>query len=243
MKNSTYLILLFSLLILSCNGKDEKPDPDTVASISGSVLLFTEGSALANNNSGMKVSIEGTNPLVSTVTDANGKFVLEKVPFGTYTLVYEKDGYGTFKKYDVEHKAGGTMIGDTPSLGQVTSTQITDLKITTSGGSIQLAATTNPAGNSTNRRYLRFFFSTQNTVSSTNYLAVSPTFISQENPFSRTLTAAELTALGLVSGTVIFVRAYGDSFFSNSYMDPLTKKSIYPNLNPTTVPAVSVTIP
>lgn len=243
MKNLIYAMLFFSLLITACGGNDDDPDPDKVANINGSVLLFTEGSALAGTNAGMKVSVEGLGAQYSALTDAAGKFVLEDVPFGTYTLIYEKEGYGTFKRPAVEHKVGGTVLTDIPSLGQLSTTKVTDFKANPSGLSVQVIATTDPGGNTGNRRYVRFFFSTQSSVSSTNYQAFSGTFISQENPFGRVFTGAELAALGLTPGTVVFIRAYGDSVFSNSYVDPVTKKTVFPNLNPTSAPAVSVRIP
>jgi hypothetical protein len=243
MKSFVYTFVFSLFLFTACGGDYDNPDPDTVANINGSVLLFTEGNALASTNSGMKVSVEGLGSQFSVLTDAAGKFVLENVPFGTYNLVYEKEGYGTFKRPGVEHKAGGTVLTDIPSLGQLSTTKVTDFKANPSGLSVQVIATTDPGGNSGNRRYVRFFFSTQSSVSSTNYQVFSSTFISQENPFGRVFTGNELAALGLTPGTVVFIRAYGDSVFSNSYVDPVTNKTVFPNLNPTSAPAVSVTIP
>ncbi len=243
MKSFVYPLVFALFLLVSCGGDDSDPDPDTVANISGSVLLFTEGSAPASSNSGMKVSVEGLGSQFSVLTDAAGKFVLEDVPFGTYTLLYEKEGYGTFKRPGLEHKAGGTVLTDIPSLGQLSTTKVTQLNASPNGTGVEVSVTTDPGGNSGNRRYVRFFFSTQSTVSSTNYQVVSGTFISQENPFGRTFTRTELAALGLAPGTVVFIRAYGDSVFSNSYVDPVTNKTVFPNLNPTSAPGVSVTIP
>lgn len=243
MKNFSFWLLISAIVFFSCEGNDSDSEPDTVADINGSVLLFTEGSAAAANSGGMKVTVDGTNPSLSVVTDGLGKFTIRDVPFGTYTLVYEKDGYGTFKRGAVQHKAGGTFLTDIPSFGQLSTTRVTEFRINPSGTSLQVTATTDPGGNSGNRRYLRFFFSTQSTVSSSNYLAFSPTFISQENPFGKFFTANEIAALGLTPGTIVFVRAYGDSFFGNSYVDPVSGKTVFPNLNASSVPAVQVTIP
>ena len=243
MKNFSFWLFTLAIVLFSCEGNDNDSEPDTVADINGSVLLFTEGSASASNSGGMKVTVDGANPSLSVVTDAFGKFTIRDVPFGTYTLVYEKDGYGTFKRGGVQHKAGGTFLTDISSLGQLSSTRVTEFRVTPSGTSLQVTATTDPGGNSGNRRYLRFFFSTQATVSSSNYQAFSSAFISQENPFGKVFTANEIAALGLTPGTVVFVRAYGDSFFGNSYVDPVSGKTVFSNLNATSAPAVQVTIP
>ena len=95
MKKLIAFILPISFLI-SCNSSND-PDPvPTSGNISGSVLLFNESSGSVSP-AGMKVSVENLVPEKSAVTNAEGKFTLENVPFGTYTLVYEKSGYGLFK--------------------------------------------------------------------------------------------------------------------------------------------------
>ena len=105
-------ILLIVLGTTSCS-KDKEPTPDavTTANIIGNVELFNEGTGNgpeAVDNSGMIVKIDGGTAAISTTTDANGEFTLEYVPFGTYSLIYEKTGFGTYKKFNVEHTNSGS---------------------------------------------------------------------------------------------------------------------------------------
>ena len=89
----SFILILF---ITSCSSDDDSPAAATKANISGSVNLYNESTNLVDL-SNMTVSVLGTMPLISAVTDAEGKFVLSNVPFGTYTLEYTKNGYGTYK--------------------------------------------------------------------------------------------------------------------------------------------------
>jgi hypothetical protein len=234
------LIFLPAVLLFSCNSSND-PDPvPTSGNITGSVLLFNESSGSVSP-AGMKVSVENLVPEKSALTNAEGKFTLENVPFGTYTLIYEKSGYGLFKKPEIEHKSTSTPITDSPSLGQLSTSTVTEFSATKSGTSIETSLTTSPAGNSSNRRYVRYFFSDSPNVSATNYKGFSATFIVQDAPYTKIFTAADLTQIGISATVTVYIRAYGDSFFSNSYLDPVTKKTVFPNLNPTTVGAASVT--
>ncbi|AMQ56925.1 carboxypeptidase-like regulatory domain-containing protein [Algoriphagus sanaruensis] len=233
-------ILVLGLLCSSC-GNSENPDTlPTSGAITGSVLLFGEGSA-SLPPAGMKVSIENSSPPIEATTDNAGKFTLENVPFGTYTLSYEKEGFGTYKKPEIVHEAVISPISITPSLGQLSSTQVIEVRMEKSGSSLITYVTTNPAASINSRRYIRYFFGTTPNVSASNYTAYSETYVVQDTPYYRTFAPSQLSQLGLNPTGTIYMRVYGDSFFSNDYLDPVTKKRVFPNLNPNTVAAKSVT--
>lgn len=236
---------LIGLLMLSC-GSDTDSDslPRTAADIVGSVNLYDEGTN-ALDNSGMQVRVEGSSPLIAATTDANGRFVLSDVPFGTYTLVYEKEGFGTFKKHEVLHENTGTTtpITETPSLGQRSTTEITDLGVERLAGELILRITTEPAGNSANRRYVRYLLGTESSLDLENYRAFSPVFVAQINPFELTLSQTDLQDAGFTSGQTVFVRAYGDSFWSNAYLDPELGYTVFPNVHPNAAEPVSFVMP
>jgi hypothetical protein len=239
--NYLTLSLLLILGFTSC-GDDENSTPDpTSADISGSVNLYDEGVTQIDND-GMTVKVEGTSIL--TTTDVDGKFTLVDVPFGTYTLVYEKSGYGTFKRFNVEHKDGSTFIPDAPSLGQKSTTTVTNLTVSSSASfPVILGATTNPSGSQGDTRYIRYFFSTDSNISSDNYENVLETRPAQINPSNLNLSQASLDALGFTSGTTVYVKCYGESFWSNQYDDPDLGTTVFPNLNSNTAETVSFIVP
>lgn len=239
--------LSFSLIILlgisSCN-EDKVPTAAliTKANINGSVNLYDEGTTQVDN-SNMTVKVEGTSPSISAITDGDGKFTLTDVPFGTYTLVYEKLGFGTFKKVDIEHLNNATAILNTPSLGEISTTQITNLEANVTGNDIIISVTTNPAGSNGNRRYVRYFLDTDSNVSNETYSYYSPGLISQINPYEILLSQNDLTNAGFSSGQTINVKVYGDSFWSNEYDDPDLGRKVFPNLNMTSISSVAFVMP
>ena len=239
--------LNFGLILLigftSCSkDKDPTPEPITKANIIGSVNLYDEG-VTQIDNSNMMVKVEGTG--ISAATDADGDFTLSDVPFGTYTLIYEKSGYGTFKKFDIEHANTGssTIIIENPSLGESSTTQVTDLTVNVNGNDVLVSIITDPAGSNGNTRYIRYFLSADANVSNENYTFYSQGLISQINPYEITLSQSDLTNAGFSSGQTVHVKAYGDSFWSNEYDDPDLGRKVFPNLNMTSANSVSFIVP
>ncbi len=236
------LMLIFTFGLVSCSSDNSDNEVITKANITGSVNLYDEGTTLLDK-SNMLIKVNGTNPLITALTNSNGQFVLEDVPFGTYTIEYEKENYGNFKKFNVVHQDGATAISSIPSLGKQSSTQITDLQVNVASNQVVFSITTNPAGNTSNRRYLRYFLSTNANVSNVNYMYYSATYVAQINPFQVTLSQTDLINAGFSSGQTVYVKAYGDSFWSNEYLDANLNKMIFPNLNMNVVNAVSFVIP
>lgn len=237
-----FSILLLGVLV-SCSESDDNPDQFVAGTIVGSVNLYDESTS-AIDKSNMMVSVVGTSPEISVLTNDLGNFSLLNVPHGSYVLEYKKVGYGTFKKV-VNHGANGqnTIIDPTPSLGKLSSTEVTDFNVEVNNLVVKIAISTNPPGNTSNRRYVRFFLHSNAGVSSTLYTYFSPIYTSQINPFEKTLTQSELLNLGFTSGQTVFVRAYGDSFWDNAYEDATLNIRIFPNLNATTVASTSFIVP
>lgn len=244
MKLKHLTLSLIILLGISSCAKDDVPDADpiTKANITGAVNLYDEGTTQIDN-SNMFIRVEGTIPEISATTDANGDFTLLDVPFGTYTLIYEKSGFGTLKKFDIEHENNASLILNTPSMGEISTTEITNLEANVSGNDIIISVTTNPAGSNGNARYVRYFLSTDSNVSSENYTYFSPGLVSQINPKEITLSNTDLTSAGFSSGETVFVKVYGDSFWSNEYLNPDLGRNVFPNLNMTSTDAASFIVP
>lgn len=243
MKSFFSVIFVWLVVVLfSCKKSSDITPAPTKANIIGSVNLYNEGTTPIDK-SGMTVKIENT--AFSAITNTDGKFTFTDVPFGTYSFSYEKTGFGTSKKYGIEHSSTGsyTALPFIPSFGQLSSTQVTGLAASTSSGNIILSVTTNPAGSNGNRRYVRYFLSTSSTVSHENYSFYSPSLVVQINPFDITLTPVDLTSRGFTPGQTVYVKAYGDSFWSNDYSDPILNRQIFPNLSFNAANAASFIVP
>lgn len=244
-----YLILGLIVLVgfSSCNNDDdnETPQPITKANIIGSVNLYDEG-VTQIDGSGMTLTVEGTSPLITATTDENGEFTLSDVPFGTYTVSYTKVFFGPFRKFSIEHNnstGSPTIITETPSLGQSSTTQITALSAMVIGTDVEISVTTDPAGNNSNTRYFRYFLSDNSDVSNENYTFYSEGIVSQINPRVVTLSQNDLTDAGFSSGSTVHLKAYGDSFWSNAYDDPELERMVFPNLNENSANSVSFVVP
>lgn len=242
--SSTILILL-SMLLISCGSDDENiSEPETSSNIIGFVTLYDE-SINQVDNSGMSVRIEELTQNNIAITDTEGEFTFEDVPFGKYNLVYEKSGYGTYKLFDLEHSntGGSTVIEVARSLGQKSSTSVTNLTVNTSDSLITIEVITDPVANVGNTKYIRFFFSRQPNVSSENYDSVMETLVVQITPYSLNLNEESLDALGYQSGETVYVKCYGESFWGNNYNDPELGRDVFPNVNLNSAAAVSFIVP
>lgn len=243
MKINSLIVILITLSFFACN-KDEEEKKETTSSISGKVALYDEGQTSADN-SDMTVTVEGTSPLITSKTDGSGEFTIENVPFGTYNLLFDKTGYGTYKYFDASlTETGGTLnLSGTFELGQQSNLIITDFMVHISHGSIDYTGTIHPAGTADNPKYARIFYSADSTVSSSNYTYYSEAYEISANAFEFPIVSEKLYDEGFASGTTVYLKIYGDAYWNNSYEDPISGDMVFPNLSPDSPETVSFVIP
>ena len=244
MKKYVVLFILISIITaVACKSDDDvEPDYGTKAKLSGSVELFDEGTKAMPNDS-MIVFIFGSNPLISDTTDALGNFQFTDVVYGTYSITFQKKGYGTFTLNHVYHQKGDTKISTIPKLGQFSTTKITHLSSSVNGSSIGISVTTDPAGNNTDVRYIRFFYYNTDDVSYIHYIGYSNVITVANNPFEFKVNLHKLIDMGFKSGDKIWVKAYGDAMHSNDYIDLISGNHVFPNINLHSAAAVSFIMP
>ena len=243
---SRLLVLSLALVLLNtaCKKNESPVTNPTQGRITGSVHLYNEGT-LPLDNSGMTISVEGSNPLIKTTTSSTGSFTLDNVPYGIRTLIYEKEGFGTFRKPNINHVYNNglnTTLDTISSLGQKSGTSVIAATCQPDGNDLIVEITTQPPANNSNRKYIRLFLDSKSGVSSSSYAAYTENYVVGINPAEIRITAASLTKMGFNTGEQIYIRAYGDSFWSNDYIDISTGKRVFPNLNPATAAEVQITI-
>lgn len=98
-----YIVVLFaglSALVLSCT--DEKVEP-LQGDIVGFVKLYDETGKEVANKSGVRVNLDENR---YTMTTLSGRFEFNNIEAGTFKLVFEKEGFGTMKKFNFVFTGG-----------------------------------------------------------------------------------------------------------------------------------------
>jgi len=243
------LVMLTLTLTLFSRKKTNDNTASTGGKLQGTIQAWDDKLSYNLDASGITVSIVN-NTAYRATTDANGKFTFDNLPFDNYDLQISKSGYGNKKIYGIIHAATSTS-SDTmiPLVGFGKLSTTTIASFSTSGNNfagepgVGFTITFNPAPSTSNRAYIRYFFSTSADVSSSKYTAVSDLKTYASNNSFAGFTVSDLAAMGFVSGQTVYVKAYGDSFQSNDYTDPSIGKRVFPNLNLTSPNAISFIIP
>nr|WP_315147788.1 hypothetical protein [uncultured Flavobacterium sp.] len=81
MKNILFpLVTIVSVLLFSCSNNDNEPTTPTKAAISGSVILYDEGTTLLDK-SNMNVKVVGTSPLIRRIQVSIAIFCFRVLPY------------------------------------------------------------------------------------------------------------------------------------------------------------------
>lgn len=228
MKNLRLFILL--LLFSSCQ-ETETIQLDLKGSMKGKIYTLNELGLSNNDNENISIRLEGSEPLLETTTDIEGKYEIDNIPSGTYNIILSKDGYGS-------HQIQGMMIvgGDEPiylnyALFEKSKTTIEDLSIEISDN-IEVLIKGIVYHNFIeywDTPTIRYFIHNENNVSSSNYIKTGTIYLdgaSGEQMESNIYIYSDT----FKTGDVMYVIAYGCYGQDFGYYDILSNKNIYTSL-------------
>ena len=245
-KNPILLLLAFAFLIFSCK-KSTVENTDQELVLKKQVELFDESTQRVDN-SGIKVSIENSNPLISTVTNEQGEFSLPlKNAPEFFTVVFEKQGMGTYKRY-FKIAEGGDLyemvdyIQYAPvntaqpyQLGSKSTVTVNSINSEIAGSKLRLRINISSAGGQA-QKYIRILLQKDQPGLSLNNVSKSIKNVASvlavhdgDNSFEFYL-GGFMYCHEYAPGDRIYITAYGDAAYSNWYTDLPTGQWKFPNL-------------
>lgn len=246
------LICLVALQGCEKSVKEQLPERKPMILNSG-VQLYDDGSQLIDF-SNMTISVENTDPLISTVTNNSGSYSLDfsKAPTGLLTVTYSKPGYGLHKNYFYKLDDGvynvdfnflpWTKIGEQSSaidLGKQSSLTVHSLQasIVNSKLVLQFNTTASTPGD----KYIRFFYGKHpglnfnNAIKDARHVSdVVP--IIPGNQSMQFCMSCLYQCTDFKKGDTIYLTAYGDAKIHNMYRDFSTGELVFPNINTSSHP-------
>ena len=236
------------LMAVAVACSSDSSGPSLSGSWHGFVVMHNEFGVPLTSDSGVVVTLSNNGHAgPSTVSSAAGSYTLQDVHTGTYTLAYSGDGMGTFLRPQVAFVGGGTQFLGVENFSTASTGTVRSLAATGVAGHDTLRMTGSiaapPAGLS---RLVRLFFGSATTVSAApNTYTVSTSFKTTNGNLSVIITDTALanlrTAFG--EGSPAYVVGYGDSFFTDSYVDTATGNTVYPNVSATPSNVVAFIVP
>lgn len=239
---------MFGLMAVAVACSSDSAGPSLSGSWHGFVVMHDEFGVPLTSDSGVVVTLSNNGHAgPSTVSSAAGSYNMGDVHTGTYTLAYSGDGMGTFLRPEVAFVGGGTQFLGVENFSEASAGIVTSLAAAGSAGHDSLRVTGSiaapPAGLS---RVVRLFFGAATTVSAApNAYTVSTSSKTTNGVLSVVITDTALANLraALGEGSPAYVVGYGDSFFTDSYVDTATGNSVYPNVSATPSNVVAFIVP
>jgi hypothetical protein len=248
-KTIVAFLMIVLCIVIACGKNKDENGPS--GRIFGTIQTFDDKLNTINEANGYQVVFEKASggSAITVFADATGKYSVDDLPFGTYNLTFSKSGYGTYKMFGVIHQESPGLSTQIPnqSLGKLSTTTVTGLVVASNIieglPGVRFDYNVSPTPSTSSRAFVRYFLSTNSGVSPANYQAVSILQNYSNTSNISGFTKDSLTAMGFSAGQTVFARLYGDSFRSNDYLNPVTNKREFPNVNLTTVAAVSFVVP
>jgi 3D (Asp-Asp-Asp) domain-containing protein len=222
--------IIFLSLLSSCE-KEESTTPQLKGTLIGWATLNDEFANRISDKSGVIVTVDGTNPLLTATTDSTGKYQIDNLPEGTYNLICTKSGFATYKVIGLQVVGGNMPRVQNISLTQPSTTVISNISVKDSSNKIsymQYSVATNAASGTIFD--IRYFISTSDSVSSINYQYTGAVGIRFSANMVQQFAVATINNI-FPSGTLVYVIAYGETSTDATYTDITTGLTIYPALN------------
>jgi hypothetical protein len=238
------LAVAISLGILTqCNvGPTGPAGPKLTGTMTGfTILVKTNGSQPARRDS-VTVTIDSTS--LTAMTDSAGEWSIPEVATGTYGLTFSRNGYSSNKLVQVQFTGGGTKDVGTVYLCQVPGFSVRALSLLSSlrtdsaTAHLEVRLTDSTVSGPYMPYRVFLFLGTDSSVSSDpeHYQSVVSFPMSFQNGIDSTtikLTPSAFASYGFAAGDQVFIAAYTANAGTNnsSYLDPVTGRVIYTNLN------------
>ena len=101
------LLPVLALSLFGCKGDRGPEGPSLSGSIQGTVVLFDEFGDRMQDNSGVTIVVEEA--ALSTTSASTGRWDIQSIPTGIYTLTFAKSAFSTRKLVSVQFVGGGTL--------------------------------------------------------------------------------------------------------------------------------------
>ncbi|WP_426493144.1 hypothetical protein [Hymenobacter sp. 102] len=215
-----------AFLLASC--KRDESVPNVV--LTGKVRLVTEFGTPASTGNGVTIdNIEVKGATAATATNGNGQYELKTIT-GSQTLTFTKQYVGTYKL--LNYPATGSSEVPLVTLGAQPTYTIASALVKMGPDAVYVSGIVgrdNIAGLPPRRH--RIFFQS-GPVSSTDYsLSVGGETNVGDDQYFDVVTFAQLRAAGLLPGTPIQIRVYAENPYADTYVDPDTRRTVYPALS------------
>jgi hypothetical protein len=236
------LLILASLMFTGC--EKSETGPGLKGTIKGRVSTFNEFGYQTFDNNSISIQLEGSDPLISDVSDDTGRYEIKDIPAGTYNLVLSKEGYGNYIMQGFQVVGGNEPLYLYTSLIEKSSTAIEDLTMEVVNDSeIYVKGIVTHRHNElwSSSPAIVFFIHKANNPSEVNYLQTQQVLFRGDSG-TQLSSALFLDRALFPSGSKIFVIAYGRAMFDTMYYDILSNRYYYTNLG-TGSNIATITIP